>query len=407
MFEKPVNSKKINPANNGAMQRGDAYARDTTAPLKLPGPSQRSSLGKRACILVLGVHRSGTSSLAHLVNLLGAKLPEKVLGPGHGNPLGHWEPVGLMEINEEILAVVDRSWNDPRSIPRSWFRSREAYAFHERIAAEITSSYGDAPLILIKEPRICRLAPLYLDVLDALRIEPLVILPVRHPGEVIRSIEERDQMDPRIAELLWLRSLLEVEEATRVCVRVWTSLEGLLEDWQRTVQSITDGLGITWPNEPAEVSDEVAEVVKPRHCHHRISDDPTLLALSSLTIRAWEAAQRGLDGDEDRARALFNEVRKPIWDIDRLSIPHEECIEKRFAEVGQQLQARDARVEQLQLDLSRLQSLLNERDSDGVQLRKQIDSLQRSACWRLTWPIRWLHEKARRAKSVFTKVHLD
>jgi hypothetical protein len=122
--------------------------------------------------------------------------------------------------------------------------------------------------------------------------------------------------------------------------------------------------------------------------------------LSSLTIRAWEAAQRGLDGDEDRARALFNEVRKPIWDIDRLSIPHEECIEKRFAEVDQQLQARDARIEQLQ-------SLLNERDSDGVQLRKQIDSLQRSACWRLTWPIRWLHEKARRAKSVFTKVHLD
>jgi hypothetical protein len=49
----------------------------------------------------------------------------------------------LLEINEEILRTIDRSWNDPRPIPASWFRSMAAYAFHERLSALIASEYGD------------------------------------------------------------------------------------------------------------------------------------------------------------------------------------------------------------------------------------------------------------------------
>jgi len=84
----------------------------TTRPelsLKIQDLSTRSSPCKRAAILVLGVHRSGTSSLAHLLNVLGAKLPEKVMGPAHSNPLGQWGPMRLMEINEEILAAMGPS----------------------------------------------------------------------------------------------------------------------------------------------------------------------------------------------------------------------------------------------------------------------------------------------------------
>ena len=50
----------------------------------------------------------------------------------------------------------------------NWFRSKTAYCFHERLRGVILIEYGDAPLVAIKEPRICRLAPLYFDVLDTL-----------------------------------------------------------------------------------------------------------------------------------------------------------------------------------------------------------------------------------------------
>ena len=85
------------------------------------------SPNKRAAILTLGAPRSGTSCLAHLLDALGAKLPEQLVEPAHSNVFGFWEPTNL----------------------------------------------------------ICRLAPLYLNVLDVLAIEPLVILPLRHPVPVV------------------------------------------------------------------------------------------------------------------------------------------------------------------------------------------------------------------------------
>jgi hypothetical protein len=341
---------------------------------------------ERAAVLVLGVHRSGTSSLAHLLNVLGAKLPEKVMGPAHSNPLGHWEPMRLMEINEEILSTIGRSWHDPRPISPNWFRSKEAYAFHERLAAAIASGYGNAPLILIKEPRICRLAPLYLDVLDVLGIKPLVILPIRHPEEVIRSIHERDQIDPRTTEFLWLRSLLEAEEASRACVRVWTSFDRLLENWETTAQSVSDRLGIVWPNKLEKVATEVANILRPRHRHHQYADDPAPLPLGSLTTRAWQAAQQALNGDEAAARALFDDIRKTVNELDRLNFSQEEYVERRLAEAN----ARTAR----------LSAEVVEEAQNFEQLKHQIDSIQASVCWRLTWPIRWFHKLLTRGRSV-------
>lgn len=338
----------------------------------------KSSPSRRAAILVLGVHRSGTSCLAQLLNVLGAKLPAEVVAPSPSNPFGHWEPVRLLELNEEILGAIGRTWYDSRPIPISWFRSTAAYDFRERLCALIASEYGDAPLILIKEPRICRLAPLYLDAFDTLGIKPLVILPVRHPGEVIRSIQERDHIDPLTIELLWLRNLLEAEKATRDCVRVWTSFDQLLDEGETTAQSIAARLGIVWPNGQEKAALDVATILRPRFRHHRIADDPAPLPLGLLTRRAWQAAGYALNEDETAARASFDEIRAALAELDHFSAPGLGLSEK------------------LQVELS-------ERIKESTQLRQQVDSIQASISWRLSWPIRWLHKQVTRARGVLRK----
>jgi hypothetical protein len=390
---------------------------------KIHDLAEESSPNKRAAILVLGVGRSGTSSLAHLLNVLGAKLPEQVLGPGRGNPLGHWEPLRLMEINEEILASIGRSWHDPRPISSSWFRSKEADAFQERLSAEIVSSYGNAPLILIKEPRICRLVPIYLNLLDALGIEPVVILHLRHPVETIRSIHERDGGDLLTHELRWLRHLIEAENASRNCVRVWTSFDQLLDDWKMMAESISRELGITWPNEPEKVSNEMANILRPRHRHFKITEDPAPVPLGPLTIRAWQAAQHGLNGDETGARILFDEIRRPINELDRLSFPTQNYFERQLSRVKEletaeaahldaivrlsgEANERANQISELQANLTKLRAELSEQINDAKQLRRQIDSIHASICWHLTWPIRWLHKQAERVRNGLSKAHL-
>jgi len=371
----------------GSVQKSPAVTNSgAPRPLgNLPGITVDRRQQDRAAILILGMHRSGTSALAHLLNVLGAQLPDQVLGPAYGNPLGHWEPTRLMEINNEILAVIGRSWDDPRPIPSSWFRSKEAYVFHERIAVEIASGYGNAPLLLIKEPRICRLAPLYLDVLDALGIRSRVILAIRHPGEVIPSIGERDKIDPRTIELLWLRSFLEAEEASRSCVRVWTSFESLLDDWERTAKRIADGLGVVWPNDLAQVREQANGIVRTRHCHHRITDVCAPPALTSLTTHAWRAAQYALSGDEAAARQIFDEIRSAMADLDCLSAPFQ------------------AREEEL---LANSRTARSEANLRSEQFQAELDSIRGSICWRMTLPIRWLHKKADRARKALAKTHL-
>jgi septal ring factor EnvC (AmiA/AmiB activator) len=116
-----------------------------------------------------------------------------------------------------------------------------------------------------------------------------------------------------------------------------------------------------------------------------------------------------------------------VNELDRLRLPHDECIERRLAEanarlaateetsrqlqaadngngdeiarLNQELQGRGTQDSQLQADLSKLQAELSERIHDGDRLRHQIDSIHASICWRLTWPIRWLHKLVMRVRS--------
>jgi hypothetical protein len=71
----------------------------------------------RKALLVVGVSRSGTSVLSRLLHALGAAAPKTVMGAGHGNPMGHWEPQALVTLNDDILAGLGMRWSDPRPKP--------------------------------------------------------------------------------------------------------------------------------------------------------------------------------------------------------------------------------------------------------------------------------------------------
>ncbi len=153
---------------------------------------------RRKAILVVGMSRSGTSLITHILHTLGATLPDDLIGPDRGNPYGHWEPRALVDINDRILSHLRLAWNDPRPLPASWFRSGEAHDYSLQIMARIEQDYAGSRLLLIKDPRLCRLLPLYREALDMLNIELTVVLPVRPVDQVVRSLVEQDGTSPGI-----------------------------------------------------------------------------------------------------------------------------------------------------------------------------------------------------------------
>ena len=72
---------------------------------------------QRTVILVLGMHRSGTSALARTVNLLGAAAPRTLMPADPSNPRGFWESNKLVPIDEAILAAMGSSWHDWQPMP--------------------------------------------------------------------------------------------------------------------------------------------------------------------------------------------------------------------------------------------------------------------------------------------------
>src|SRR5262245_29563263 len=132
--------------------------------------------GAPRAILVLGMHRSGTSAATRVLNLLGVELGSRVLPPVAGdNDKGFWETRDAFDIDERLLAGVGRSWHDVRDMPAGWLESPAASQARAEIRRFVEEEFTSASLWAIKDPRMCRLAPVWLRALGELTIKPGIL----------------------------------------------------------------------------------------------------------------------------------------------------------------------------------------------------------------------------------------
>nr|WP_294514678.1 hypothetical protein [uncultured Rhodopila sp.] len=270
----------------------------------------QSQSSQKIALLIMGVGRSGTSDLTRVLNMLGAAVPQEVTPADCDNERGYWEPLRLVELNEDILRLNGRDQYDSRPFPVEWFDSAEAAAYVERAAALVANEYRDAPLIAIKDPRLCRLAPLYLAALNRLGYQPRVVMPIRHPSEMMESLQRRSGIESRYGERIWIRNMLEAEGWTRRYPRVWVGYNELLEDWQSLQARIAVALDLTWPNTAESVARDVEAFLDPAlHRFDPISGVATEPA-GPLAIRLWQILQAGPIGDETALRRDFDRIRQ-------------------------------------------------------------------------------------------------
>jgi hypothetical protein len=237
----------------------------------------------RIGVLVLGMHRSGTSALSRVLSLLGCDLPNTLMGASRSNESGHWESSIIYRLNDEILGSGGSDWQDWLAFNPGWYSSPKFAEYKERALTTLEEEFGDSRLFVLKDPRICRLAPFWLDVLETAGARPAVVIPVRNPLEVAQSLALRDGFDPALGHLLWLRHVLEAEVGTRGLRRFYCSYDDLLTGWSRVVAAAQEALDVPWPRYSTMVSEEIDGFLKDHLRHHRESsknatDNPLLSA---------------------------------------------------------------------------------------------------------------------------------
>jgi len=191
------------------------------APAPAPRPHRPIDLARAASgqIVVLGMHRSGTSSVAGLLARMGvAAGPAEDLLQGPDNPKGHYESARLHMACVRRLAAAGGDWRDPPDAAPP----AAIDAFRREVGALVEEFDAQRPWLL-KEPRLCLVARELLPLLT----RPLFVHVVRDPVAVADSLAARDGFTPSAALALWERYTRDAFEASRGWPRIVVDYDAL------------------------------------------------------------------------------------------------------------------------------------------------------------------------------------
>lgn len=255
------------------------------------------------------MHRAGTSALARVLALRGANLPAEVLPPNSGNVRGYWEPRGVVELNDRILDACDTSWDDPFASHRLAAMQGMQYAYRAEAVAVLEREYGDAELIVLKDPRCTLLREFWCDALRARGFEPRPVAIMRPCPDVAASLVRRDATSAESAAWLYVAYGLEVADAVAAGASMLT-YDQLVGDWRASTDRIAAEQGVPWPIDNAEASAQIDAYLDPAQPAAPTSLPPPLGAWSE---QVWDWCRRAAQGDlvskselRDPARGMAN-----------------------------------------------------------------------------------------------------
>jgi hypothetical protein len=219
-------------------------------------------------LLILGMHRSGTSAVTRAVNLLGAEIGKNILLPGQGNAEGFWEHYDAARLDHDLLQAFGHAWFDIRRLPADWQKQTASREALKGIKTIIQQELSGHPLVAIKDPRMCLTAPLWIEGFEAAGFEVQCLLMVRDPREVVDSLQAREQWPRAPIFLLWAHYMMEAVLATRTLKRSLITYDQLLEDWRGTLGRVARELELSWPRDEAAASPDIDAFLHARHRHH-------------------------------------------------------------------------------------------------------------------------------------------
>ena len=228
-------------------------------------------------LLVLGIHRSGTSALSGVMTQLGHDPGRGLIEPNPFNERGYFELESLNRLMDEALQSMDRSWDDFRPLPVDGMSMPSMKPIRIELSKLLATEYDLSQPCLMKDPRVSRLLPLCLPVMDEQGLAPLCLFSLRRPEAVAASLLRRDGMHADHAALLYCAYLLEAEFNTRQRPRAFVQYQHLLTNWRGALTEAGQALGhalVQWDKVGQVAADAVDEFLSPQLNHFSDAELP-------------------------------------------------------------------------------------------------------------------------------------
>lgn len=337
-------------------------------------------------ILVLGMHRSGTSAVAGVLNMMGAYLgkPDDLLPPHpHDNPTGYWERTDVIAAHDAVLDANGYKWDRLAGLDPHRLKANSVATLHHSLHETLRELGKSGRPWLVKDPRLCLLLPQWLSLLES----PACIVVVRDPREVAASMREgpRGAYTSHYLIALWEEYLRNVLTALRGRTVLFVDYASMLDDPATQCHRMLRGLaqiGVDTLQPPP-----VAKLTAFLNPHLRRSKPASHVPLpaSQAALFKWlqeQCAATGpqvvdaipADGSSDEVlheyeRAFAVQAERTRGETLAETHAREAEVEARLATSLQEMQ----RVQEaLQVATSRLRELTRERDGLADQLADAV-----------------------------------
>lgn len=315
---------------------------------------------EKRLIVVLGMHRSGTSAITKSLELLGVNLGDNLYPASFDNPKGFWEDQECIAINEQLLNHLgsghDRlnlAWDAISA--DSKISQLRLTAIH-LIARKLSISGG---IWGFKDPRMCRLLGFWKDVFLSLDCEVSFVIAVRNPVSVAISLAARNDIAAEKAYFLWLQHVLPTLNFMMGTRRIVVDYDELMANPYSQIIRMSNRLGLSCPdaNSPAVKNFENIFLQNElRHSNYSEADLALDSRASTLVARLYTLLHRlatdQVSLEDSKTQAIIRVINERL----KIALPafdYINFVEDLRTELLQDARKQDARIEILNQQLAK------------------------------------------------------
>ncbi len=304
--------------NSGTVSSRDPDAHLTVVRGQQVGRRRRRDIetqNSRPVVVVLGMHRSGTSLLSNLLHYLGVDMADTTDHVSKRNASGFWERPELNRLQDEVLDAIGRPIGSPEHclpLPPAWWRRKEVQAIKPRIVAFVEDELAKSTNLWgFKDPRTCRLLPLWWEIFRELDLTPIYVHALRAPAESAISMSLKNRLRSISAtqgELMWIAYNYDILRYVALDNPTLTvDYEEWFADGALVARRLAEALGVGEDFTDEDLRECVASVVSPALRNHVAGQGEAVsrMPIASLLYEAMLGDQRASTAG---SRALKNQM---------------------------------------------------------------------------------------------------
>lgn len=184
----------------------------------------------RRIIVVLGVHRSGTSALTKGLETMGVSLGNTLISPNIFNEKGYWEDSDFHGLNLEMLNAFDVRFRRILPIDQEEIMILCQKGYLARASALLCEKLSSNHLLGIKDPRFSILLPFWRKVFNQCEVHASFVIALRHPWNVAACQEQFKNQHQEKSLWIWISYILSCLEHSQGTERNIVDYDELLKN---------------------------------------------------------------------------------------------------------------------------------------------------------------------------------